>query len=290
MHDRTCVITGATSGIGLAAAKAIARAGFDMVLVARDEAKAAAVVDEIARAGGRARAKIADHASNDEVRRVGTELARELERVDLLVNNAGLIMGERVLTADGLETTFAVNHLAYFQLTAFLREKLEASAPARVVNVASDAHRSGTLEFDNLQGERSYSAWSAYCRSKLENLLFTYELARRLEGTGVTANCLHPGVVATGFGRSGGFLVRSLFRLGSPFFRSPEKGAETMIYLATSPDVERVSGRYFTDSRDVASSPESYDDEKAARLWELSERIVAEHANERIDKADTSGS
>jgi NAD(P)-dependent dehydrogenase (short-subunit alcohol dehydrogenase family) len=218
---------------------------------------------------------VADLASPRAVRALAAELAGALPRLDVLVNNAGLMLGERVLTEDGLETTFAVNHLAYFLLTRLLEPTLTASAPARIVNVASRAHQRGTLDFDDLMGARAYEAWKAYAQSKLANVVFTYELARRLAGTGVTANCLHPGVVGTNFGNAGPSLIRIGIRLARPFLLSSAKGAATSIYLAASPEVEGVSGKYFVDRRQRRSSDESYDPAVAARLWTVSEELTS---------------
>jgi NAD(P)-dependent dehydrogenase (short-subunit alcohol dehydrogenase family) len=184
-------------------------------------------------------------------------------------------MAERVLTEDGLETTFAVNHIAYFLLTRLLLPKLQASAPARVVNVASRAHQSATLRFDDLMGARVYDGWRAYGQSKLANIVFTYELARRLAGTGVTANCLHPGVVASNFGSAGPVMIRLGVKLGRPFMKSSARGAATSIYLASSPEVDDVSGEYFVNRRPARSNDESYDAAVAARLWTVSEELTA---------------
>ena len=188
----------------------------------------------------------------------------------MLVNNAGLVLTRRTVTEDGLETTFAVNHLGYFLLTSLLLDLIKQSAPARIVNVASTAHHSGTIDFNDLQGERSYGAMRAYSQSKLANILFTYELARRLEGSKVTANCLHPGVIGTNIFRS----VPGLGAMAKLFLKSPKKGAETSIYLATSPDVAKVTGKYFDDKRLARSSPESNDAAVAQRLWQVSEQLT----------------
>jgi retinol dehydrogenase 14 len=193
----------------------------------------------------------------------------------VLVNNAGLILDRRVLTEDGLETTFAVNHIGYFLLTRLLEPKLLAGAPARVVNVASRAHQSGTLRFDDLMGAKGYDGWSAYVQSKLANIVFTYELARRLAGSGVTANCLHPGVIASNFGNAGPLMIRLGVRLGRPFMKGPARGADTSIYLASSPEVEGVSGKYFVNRRQARSNDESYDATVATRLWKVSEELTA---------------
>ncbi len=276
MQGKVCLITGATSGIGLVAAREIGRRGARVVLVGRDAARCDAAAREVsAAAGGRQpETLLADLSSQRQVRELAQKFRQRHDRLDVLVNNAGGMWLERHLTEDGLERTFAVNHLAYFLLTHLLLDTLKASAPARVVNVSSGAHRRATLDFGDLQGEHGYSGWQAYCRSKLENVLFTYELARRLRGTGVTANALHPGWVATGFGGHNGWrgaLIRGLSRL---FALTPEQGARTIVYLATSPDVANVSGQYYFQDRAVSTSPASYDEQAAERLWRVSEQLT----------------
>ena len=217
---------------------------------------------------------LADVSSQEEIRRLADEFMEAYPRLDVLINNAGVIRSKRITTADGIETTFAVNHLAYSLLTNLLLDVLKTSAPSRIVNVASGEQRNGTIDFDDLQGEKRYKAAKAYSQSKLATVLFTYELARRLEGTGVTANCLHPGVVGTnlGSGVSGafGFMVRAM----TPLMKSPEKGAETSIYLASSPEVEGLSGRYFVKKAEARSSDVSYDGRIARRLWEVSAELT----------------
>jgi NAD(P)-dependent dehydrogenase (short-subunit alcohol dehydrogenase family) len=217
---------------------------------------------------------LADLSSQEEVRWLADQFKATYQRLDVLINNAGVIRSKRITTEDGIETTFAVNHLAYFLLTKLLLDVLKAGAPSRIVNVASGEQRNGTIDFDDLQGEKGYKAAKAYSQSKLATVLFTYELARRLEGTGVSANCLHPGVVGTnlGSGVSGafGFMVRAL----TPLMKSPEKGAETSIYLASSPEVEGLSGRYFVKKAEARSSDVSYDERLARRLWEVSAELT----------------
>src|SRR5882724_4072145 len=275
MKGKTCVVTGTTSGIGKETAVALAAAGARVAIVCRTRDKGEPALAEIRqRSGGAVDLFVADFASQRAVRALAVRLAAALPRVDVLVNNAGLIMDERVLTEDGLETTFAVNHIGYFLLARLLQPKLCASAPARIVNVASRAHRSGTLRFDDLMGARAYDGWKAYAQSKLANIVFTYELARRLAGTGVSANCLHPGVVASNFGKAGPPLLRAAVRLFGPFFKTPARGAATSIYLASSPEVEGVSGKYFVEEREARSSAESNDPAVAARLWKVSEELT----------------
>jgi len=276
MKGKTCVVTGTTSGIGKETAVALAAAGARVAIVCRTRDKGEPALAEIRqRSGGDVDLFVADFGSQRAVRALAVRLAAALPRVDVLVNNAGLIMDERVLTEDGLETTFAVNHIGYFLLARLLQPKLCASAPARIVNVASRAHRSGTIRFDDLMGARGFNGWKAYTQSKLANIVFTYELARRLAGTGVTVNCLHPGVIASNFGNAGPTLIRLGVRIGRPFMKAPARGAETSIYLASAPEVQDVSGKYFVNRREARSSNESYDPAVAARLWAVSEEMTA---------------
>ena len=279
MHGKTCVITGATSGIGLAAAEALAAKGASLALVGRDRARGAVALARVRAAapGVRAHMHYADLLSVAEVRRLGAELQAAYPRIDVLVNNAGALFQEREVTGDGLERTFALNHVTYFLLTRLLRDRLAASAPARVVSVASRAHeRAAGLDFDDLNLERGYTGWKAYARSKLANILFTRELARRLAGTGVTANCLHPGFVASRFGDNN----RGLFRWGIALAKrltaiSEERGAETVVYLASDPAVGQATGGYFVQSGPATPSAAAQDDEAARRLWEISAQLVA---------------
>jgi retinol dehydrogenase-12 len=273
MDGKVCLITGATSGIGLVTARELARRGARVLLVGRNREKCASVVQQIqAQTGSRqVEALLADLSSRAEVRRLAREVLERTGRLDVLVNNAGGIWMQRQETVDGLEMTFAVNHLACFLLTLLLLDRLKASAPARVVNVSSRAHRRARLDFDDLQSRKSYSGWGAYCRSKLANLLFTFELARQLSGTGVTANALHPGWVATGFAGNNRGLTGRLFYLAAHLFAlSPEQGAKTVIHLASSPEVEGVNGKYFAAEKIVPSSPASLDEADAKRLWQMS--------------------
>ena len=276
MHGKVCVVTGANSGIGRVAALELAERGATVVLVCRNEARGAPVLEEMAqrRGSGNATLLTADLSSQRQVRQVAAAFLERFDRLDVLINNAGVAgWGTRLVTEDGLETTFAVNHLAPFLLTSLLLDRLRASAPARVITVSSAAHRNGGLDFDDLQGERHYSGFGAYSRSKLANVLFTRELSRRLEGTGVTANCLHPGVVATGIFRNLPRWMRVVF--SSPLVLSPERGADTMLYLATAPEVDEVSGRYFVRRKPARTSRASQDAAAARRLWEASEALTA---------------
>jgi NAD(P)-dependent dehydrogenase (short-subunit alcohol dehydrogenase family) len=277
MGEKICLITGATSGIGKATAMGLANMGACVVMVGRDRGRGEAALAEIKEKSGNASVDLmlADVSSREEVRRLADEFKEAYPRLDVLINNAGVFLSKRLTTADGIETTFAVNHLAYFLLTNLLLDVLKASAPSRIVNIASADHSNGTIDFDDLQGEKGYKGAKAYSQSKLANVLLTYELARRLEGTGVTANCLHPGAgirTNLGSGVSGvfGFMVRAL----RPLMKSPEKGAQTSIYLASSPEVESLSGRYFVKKAEARSSDVSYDERLARRLWEVSAELT----------------
>jgi NAD(P)-dependent dehydrogenase (short-subunit alcohol dehydrogenase family) len=277
MDGKVVVITGGTSGIGQVAAVELARQGARIVLIARDRDRAAEALADISRAGpGLAHRSVhADLASIAETRRVAAEIAQGEPRVDVLINNAGALFNRCQLSPDGLEMTFAVNHMAYFVLTEGLEATLAASAPARVINTASGAHRGAVLDFTDLQSERAYSGFQVYGRSKLCNILFTRELARRLKGSGVTANSLHPGFVATRFGSGSGGLVQALMPLARLGAISPEKGAETIVYLASSPEVAETSGLYFYQCKPDAPSPAAQDDATAQRLWTETQNLEA---------------
>jgi len=275
MQGKVIVATGATSGIGEIAVVELARLGARVVFIARDAKRAEATLAKLEQiAPGRGhRAHLADLSRIAEARRIGGEIAASEARIDVLINNAGAIFSDRRVTAEGLEMTFALNHMAYFTLTKALRERLVGSAPARVVSTASAAHYGAKLDFDDLQCARGYSAWKAYNRSKLANILFTRELAKRLAGTGVSANCLHPGVVASRFGDEAGGWTARLFPFIKRFAISPAQGADTIVYLASSPEVEGVSGEYFAKRRVKAPSPAARDAAAAAKLWEMSEAL-----------------
>lgn len=279
MEGKTVVVTGGNSGIGYETAATLASMGARVVITARDASKGAAAAAAIgARSGGRAELVVFDLASLASVRAGAEELLERSGRIDVLVNNAGIVRSERSETVDGYETTFAVNHLGPFLLTRLLLGRILESAPARVVNVASNAHTSarGGLDFDDLQSRKSYRGMRVYGATKLENIYFTTELARRLDGRGVTANCLHPGTVRTGYGRDGDAsgLLGIGIRIAAPFFLSPQKGARTSVYLASSKDVEGVTGRYFVKCKPAATSRVAGDAGAARRLWELSEAMV----------------
>src|SRR5580693_656170 len=275
MSGQVCVVTGANSGIGKAAALTLARFGAEVILVCRDSARGAAARAEIAAAAaaGQPRLEIADLSSMTEVRDLAGRLSA-LGRLDVLINNAGLVLGERRTSADGFEYTFAVNHLAPFLLTNLLREQLAGSAPARVITVSSAAHRGARLNLDDLQLAGHFNGWRAYSNSKLANILFTTELARRLTGTGVTANCLHPGTVNTGFGRDGSRLLRFGLDLGRRFLRTAGQGADTVVYLASSPDVAGATGGYYVSRKLRTPSRAARDQATARRLWEISAELT----------------
>ncbi|MFB0537455.1 MAG: SDR family oxidoreductase [Anaerolineae bacterium] len=279
MKDQICMITGANSGIGKATALGLARRGATVVIVCRNRDRGEAALAEIKSATGNPNVDLllADLSSQAEVRRLAEEFKSRYSHLHVLINNAGVALSKRSVTVDGIETVFAVNYLAPFLLTNLLLDVLKASAPARVVNVAGDYHRKATINFDDLMSEKDYNGMRANNQAKLALILFTYELARRLDGTGVTANCLHPGAVATGGPLKDPDLssfARMMYALVKPFFLSPEKGAETSIYLASSPEVEGITGKYFVKKRAVASSPESYDLDIARRLWEISAQLT----------------
>ncbi len=272
MQGKTCVITGANTGIGKAAAEALASLGAQLVIVCRDRDKGERARADISSAGqrggkgGSVELRIADLSSQSEIRAVAGDILRAHPRIDVLVNNAGLALKRRELTVDGIERTFAVNYLAYFMLANLLLPGLRAAQSARIINVASRAHASGKLEFDNLQGERSYSNVRMYAASKLEDVMFTYVLARRLAGSGITVNTLHPGVVATEIWRQ----IPILRVLSRWFMLSPEKGARTTVYLAASPDVDGVTGEYFDKCQPARTTRLSHDEKLQEQLWTTS--------------------
>ena len=276
MAGRTVLVTGGTTGIGRATALGLATMGARLAITGRDRGRAEAAAREIrAAGGGQVDVFVADLSSQSQVRRLADEVLQSLPRIDVLVNNVGGYWNTRHVTPDGLERTFALNHLAPFLLTDLLLDRLRHSAPARVVTVASNAQALGRIDFDDLQGERSYSGARAYNQSKLANVLFTYELARRLAGTGVTANALHPGVVSTSFGAEDPGRVQRLFvPFMRPFMKTPAEGAATSIHVASAPELEQVTGCYFANSSAKRSSERSYDEATAARLWQVSTDLV----------------
>jgi NAD(P)-dependent dehydrogenase (short-subunit alcohol dehydrogenase family) len=275
LDGRVALVTGATSGIGRVTAREFARMGARTLIVARDPGKGEAVAREIRDAtGAPAEVLVADLSSRDQVRGLAGAVRDRAGRLDLLVNNAGAIFAERRLSADGVEMTLALNHLAYFQLTLELLPLLRQAPEARVVNVSSMAHESGSIDFEDLQLERRYRMWKAYAQSKLANVLFTRELARRLSGTGITANALHPGAVASGFGRDHPGFFGKLVAVGAPFLASPEKGARTTLHVATAPGLRGVTGKYFSSCREKAPSRAAVDGDTALRLWQISETMT----------------
>lgn len=274
MEGKTVVITGATSGIGEVAAVRLAEQGARIVFTARDKARADDTLAALRKAGPQAEHAVhmADLSRQAEMKRIGAELARE-PQIDVLINNAGALFNKRQETADGLEMTFALNHMAYFVVTNLLLSKLKPGA--RIVTVASNAHRGAKLDFDDLQSRRRYTGFAVYSRSKLCNILFNRELSRRLSGSGVTANALHPGFVATRFGNDSGGLMRAVLKVAKPIGAiSPEEGAQTIIYLASAPEVAGVSGQYFYECRPATPTAEARNDEDAKRLWEMSQQIA----------------
>jgi NAD(P)-dependent dehydrogenase (short-subunit alcohol dehydrogenase family) len=276
LAGRTVVLTGASSGIGRATALGLADEGARLFLVGRTPERCEETLAEIRRRTGRDDAVMlrADLSSQAEVRRLAGELLARAERVHVLVNNAGVTLLERQQSVDGLEATFATNHLAYFLLTGLLLPRLRESAPARIVNVASDAHRFGRLDLSDLQNERRYRAMRVYGQSKTANILFTQELARRIAGSGVTANALHPGGIRSNLGRSEGRVLEGVRRAVGLFLKTPEEGARTSLHLACSPELEGVSGRYFAKCRERTPAAHARDPELAKRLWERSEELT----------------
>jgi len=278
VKGRVCAITGASSGLGYETALALADRGATVALLCRSPERGARARARIAAATGNADLHViaCDHANLDTVREAAAQLRERFDALHVLVNNAGLVLGQPRITVDGLEETFQVNHLSAFLLTALLRDRLVASAPARVVTVASAAHRAGAIDFDGLGSQRHYDGWAAYARSKLMNVMFTYELARRLQGTGVTANTLHPGLVRSGFGHNNGAATRAFMIVTQlpPFAVSVRRGARTQVWLASAPEVGRVSGRYFVRCRARRSSRSSRDTAGQRRLWEASAALL----------------
>jgi NAD(P)-dependent dehydrogenase (short-subunit alcohol dehydrogenase family) len=276
MKGKVVVITGGTSGIGQVAAEKLASMGARIVLVARDRSRADSTLARLRQLGPTLNhtVHIADVSRIGDLHRVANEIAAAEPRIDVLLNNAGAMFYDRQVTVDGLERTFATNHMSYFVLTLALRPQLIAAAPSRVVNTASDAHRRAKLDFDDLQCAKKYKAFTAYGRSKLSNILFTRELARKLAGTGVTANCLHPGVVNTRFADGGHGALYHVFRVVKNFALTPEKGSETIIYLASSPEVAGVTGEYFKKCARATPTSEAQNDDSARRLWSETEKLA----------------
>lgn len=289
MRDKICLVTGATSGIGKATALGLAKLGATVIIVGRDQNRSKAARDEIKAAAGNPKVDflLADLSSQAEIRRLVQDFNGLYPQLHVLVNNAGVAPIKRSLTVDGIEITFAVNYLAPFLLTNLLVDTLKAASPARVVNVAGEFHRKATIRFGDLMSEKDYNGIQANNQAKLALILFTYELSRRLAGSGVTVNCLHPGAVNTDAPLKDPDLspfARSMYSLVRPFFLSPEKGAETSVFLAASSQVEGVSGKYFIKKAEVGSSPESYREEIARRLWEVSVQLTGLVEKESMSK------
>jgi len=278
MQGKTVVVTGGTSGIGEVAAVNLAGQGARIVLIARDRERAAATLAKLKSANPSAghAAHYGDLSSIADMKRVAKEVADSEPRIDVLINNAGAVFLSRKVSIDGLEMTFATNHMAYFVVTNILLDRLKATPGARIVSTASDAHKSGKLDFDDLQSEKKFSSFRVYGTSKLCNILFTRELARRLDGTGVTANCLHPGFVGTRFGQNNAnnIFMKGLAKVIMSFGLSPEDGARTIIHLASSPEVATISGEYFYKCKVAVATDAAMDDERAKRLWAVSAKIA----------------
>ncbi|MFY9557304.1 MAG: SDR family oxidoreductase [Blastocatellia bacterium] len=277
LNGKTCLVSGANAGIGKETALGIARMGATVVMLCRDRERGEAAQREIQQASGNDRVElvICDLSSQHSIREFAASFKQRHERLDVLVNNAGVVLRVRSMTEDGIESTYAINHLGYFLVTTLLLDTLKRSSPSRIVNVASTAHRYGKLDISAWATGSDYSTFGAYANSKLANVLFTYELARRLEGTGVTANCLHPGGVATNLFRGLPRFLQTVIKLVTI---SPARGARTSIYLASSPEVEGVTGKYFARRRPEKSSEASYNLEAARLLWEVSEELTGQSA------------
>ncbi|NTV45136.1 MAG: SDR family oxidoreductase [Chlorobiales bacterium] len=276
MRNKVCLVTGATAGIGEVTACALAEKGATVIVVGRNSEKCERTIRDIKHKTGNEHVEylLADLSVQKQTRELASQFKKKYQRLDVLVNNAGGIYTSRQLSEDGIEMTFALNHLAYFLLTNLLLDTLKESPSARIINVSSMAHIGGKIDFEDVQGNKWYTGWGAYGQSKLSNVLFTYELARRTEGTKITANALHPGVVATEFGKNNGFFGTVMRGAMDLFSISPEEGAETTIYLASSSEVEGITGKYFNKKKPVQSSDASYDLKTAKRLWEISEEMT----------------
>jgi NAD(P)-dependent dehydrogenase (short-subunit alcohol dehydrogenase family) len=276
MQGKTVVVTGATSGIGEVAADRLAQKGARIVFIARDRERGQETLKHLRAIAGHDNHSVhyADLMKLSEQKRVAAEIAASEPQIDVLINNAGALFNSRQVTEDGLEKTFALNHMSYFTVTNVLLDKLKATPGARIVSTSSDAHKGAKLNFDDLQSEKSYSGFGVYGRSKLMNILFTRELARRLAGTGVTANCLHPGFVGTRFGDQSGGILSFLVKIAKNFALTPEQGAQTIIYLGSSPEVEGKSGGYYVKSKLATPTKEAQNDADAKRLWDVSAKIA----------------
>jgi NAD(P)-dependent dehydrogenase (short-subunit alcohol dehydrogenase family) len=274
MTEKTVLITGANQGIGKASAMALGKMGASLVLVCRNETKAREAIADIEKAGARnVELIVGNLASQADVRRVAAKFISGHERLDVLMNNAGVLVPSRRTTVDGIEETLAINHLAPFLLTNLLLDVLKKTPRARIVNVSSRAHGGARIHWDDVQLGRGYSANKAYGQSKLCNILFTRALAKRLESTGVTANSLHPGVIASGFGHTYGGIISAVLNLAKPFLLTPEVGAKTPVWLASSPDVDGITGKYFAKCKEVKPSPRALEEGAPERLWKISEGL-----------------
>ena len=275
MKNKTVLITGANSGIGKVAASTLAQKGAHIIMLCRNAQKSeAALKDIVAKSGSnKVDLVLCDLSSQKQIKTAAEQINDRYDRLDVLLNNAGLIMDERKLTHDGLEYTFGVNHIGHFLLTKLLLANIQQTPNSRIVNVSSEAHRMGKLDFDNLQAEKKFSKWKVYGLSKLANILFTFELHRRLQGSDTTANCLHPGVVGTNFGKDAGKFLGTLIGLARPFLLTPAQGAQTSIYLASAPEVHDISGKYFIKCKPRRASGIAYDVTAAQKLWDLSEGL-----------------
>jgi NAD(P)-dependent dehydrogenase (short-subunit alcohol dehydrogenase family) len=277
MKDKICLVTGANAGIGKVTALELAKMGATVVIVCRDKNRGEEALKEIKEQSKNDNVELllADLSSQKDIHKLAAEFKSKYNRLDVLVNNAGVIFGERRITVDGIENTFALNHLGYFLLANLLLDVLKASSPARIINVSSEGHRMGNLKYDDLNREKGYNSLQVYGQTKLDNIIFTNELARRLEGTGVTVNSLHPGGVATNFGSGNNTFFGFLVKLARPFLITAEKGAQTTVYLASSPKVEGITGKYFVRKKIAKPSKISQDLEAGKRLWEISEKMTS---------------
>jgi len=276
MQGKLVLITGATAGIGKETAFGLAKLGAHVVMVGRNQQRSEAAQAEVKQRSGNEHVDLllADLSSQDHIRKLAAEFKSRYDRLDVLVNNAGALNFNRLITVDGYEVTFAVNHLAYFLLTNLLLDVLKGSAPARIINISSNAHEGGHLSFDDLMGERGYTGMRAYSQSKLANIVFSYDLAERLNGTGVTVNAVHPGFVGSEFAKNNGLLYRIGMNILRPFIRTVQQGADTIIYLASAPEVEGITGKYWYERQPIQSIRESHDANVQRRLWEVSEELT----------------
>jgi NAD(P)-dependent dehydrogenase (short-subunit alcohol dehydrogenase family) len=277
MNGKVCLVTGATDGIGKISARVLAEKGAKVIIVGRNPEKSATVLAELKSSSGNENIDLlmADLAVMQEVRDLAEQVISHYDRLDILLNNAGGYFAKHELTSDGLERTFALNHMSYFLLTNKLMELLKSSAPARIVNVSSDAHYGVDMDFENLNGEQEYKAWKAYQKSKLANVLFTYELLKKVPAD-ITVNCLHPGFVATNFGHNNGGIFGSVLKIAQRISAiDPEEGAKTSIFLCSAPEVKGVSGKYFYKCQPKTSSRESRNMDTGKRLWQISSDIAS---------------